>query len=157
VKQNIRIREFTEEDVAGLYRVLQNTIDISYRGVYPPEAVKLFKDYHSEKQILSDAADGYTIIAEYNGEIIGTGTLAGDHISRVYIEPRYQNVGIGKMIVRELENKALAENITVINLDGSLASREFWESLGYNVRKEDYIPVENEKRLYLYRMSKSLQ
>ncbi len=157
MKQDIQIREFTEKDITAIYGLLQNTIDISYRGVYPPEAVKLFKDYHSEQQILSDGTEGYTIVAVYNGEVVGTGTLAGDHISRVYVAPQYQHSGIGKMIVRELENKALEEKLTTINLDGSLVSREFWESLGYSVGKEDSIPVENHQRLYLYRMSKSLQ
>ena len=160
MEQDIQIREFTGEDIAVLHRLLQNTIDISYQEVYPPEAVKLFKEYNSEKQILIDAVDGYTIAVVYNGEIVGTGTLVGDHIShisRVYIDPQYQHRGMGKMIVRELENKALKEELTIINLDGSLASRDFWESLGYNVRKEDSIPVENDRRLYLYRMSKTFQ
>ena len=155
--QDIQIREFIKEDLAGLYRLLQNTVDNSYRGVYPPEAIKLFKDYQSEKQIINDAVSGYTIVAVYKDRIVGTGTIRVDHISRVYIEPEYQRYGIGKSIVTDLENKAIEENVTTLYLNGSLVSKEFWKAMGYNIQKEDYIPVDNNERLYLYRMSKSLR
>ncbi len=154
--QDIRIRKFAEGDIQTVYGLLQNTISTSYRGVYPPEAIKLFKDHHSEEQVLSDAAEGYTVVAEDTGEILGTGTLSGDHIKRVYISPLHQHRGIGRLIVQELEKKALAEKLPAVDLGASLVSRRFWESLGYTVQKEEYVPIENDKQLHFYRMSKTL-
>jgi N-acetylglutamate synthase-like GNAT family acetyltransferase len=155
--QSIQVREFTEGDIPAVYSLLQNTIETSYREVYPPEAIELFKDHHSEEQILTDAAGGYMVVAEYNGEILGTGTLSGSNMRRVYINPPHQHRGIGKLITQELEKKALDEKLTTIDLAASLVSKRFWESRGYTVQKEDYVPVKNNKKLHFYRMSKTLQ
>ena len=89
--RNIKLREFTREDLETVKRLIYKTIEVSYSDVYPEEAIEYFKDYHSEEHILSDARDGYTIILESNGKIIGTGTLLGTNIRRVFIDLSYQH------------------------------------------------------------------
>ncbi|HEY41367.1 MAG TPA: GNAT family N-acetyltransferase [Dehalococcoidia bacterium] len=154
--QNIQIREFTDDDLQAVYQLIQHTIDVSYREAYPEEAVEFFKDYHSEEQILNDAANGYTVVAECNGEIFGTGTLSGTNIRRVFVNPHHQQKGTGKLIVRQLEKKALIEKVTTLDLEASLVSRQFWESLGFVIQSEEYFPVSNDKRLHYSRMTKTL-
>jgi citrate lyase synthetase len=136
--------------------LIQDTIDVSYRKAYPKEAVEFFKNYHSKEQILNDAATGYTVVAECSSKIIGTGSLSGTHIGRVFVSPHQQHRGTGKLIVRELEKKALLETSATLHLEASLVSRRFWESLGFAVQREDYLPVRNGQRLDYYRMTKTL-
>lgn len=154
--RDIQIRRFNKEDLQSVYQLIQNTIDISYQEAYPKGAVEFFKNYHSEEQILNDAAAGYTLVAESNDEIVGTGTLCGTHIQRVFVSPLHQHRGIGKTIVQGLERKASVEKPTILYLEASLVSRQFWESLGYVIQKEDYIPVEKDQELHYYNMKKSL-
>ena len=154
--QDIQIRKFNEEVLQSLYRLIQNTIDISYHEAYPREAIEFFKDYHSKEQILNDAATGYTVIAECNSEVLGTGTLFGTNIRRVFVSQLIQHRGIGKLIVQELERRASVEKIAVLDLEASLVSRQFWESLGFVVQKEDYVPVRNGQKLCYYKMVKTL-
>ena len=154
--QYVQIREFTEDDLLSVYRLIQDTIDVSYYEAYPREAVEFFKDYHSEEQILNDAAHGYTIVAEYKNEVLGTGTLFGINIRRVFVSPPHQHRGTGKLVVRELEKKALLEKSATLDLEASLVSRQFWESLGFVVQREDFVPVRNDQRLYYYQMTKTL-
>lgn len=154
--QDIQVRQLNEEDLPSVYRLIQNTIEISYGEVYPKEAIEFFKDWHSEECISNDAAAGYTVVAEDNSEILGTGTLFGTNIRRVFVNPLHQHLGIGKLIVKELERKALIEKLTALDLEASLVSRQFWESLGFVVQREDYVPVRNEQKLYYYKMVKTL-
>ena len=154
--QYVQIREFTADDLLSVYRLIQDTIDVSYHEAYPEEAVEFFKDYHSEEQILNDAANGYTVVAECNSEVLGTGTLLGMNIRRVFINPPQQHRGTGKLIIRELEKKALLEKSVTLDLGASLVSRQFWESLGFVVQREDFVPVRNGQRLHYYRMTKTL-
>ena len=107
VVKDINIRKFDRKEANLLYKMVQDTIDISYCKTYPPEAVEYFKEYHSIGDILSDAALGYTVIAESNGEILGTGTLLGTNVRRVYVNPSHQREGIGKLIVAEFREKSL--------------------------------------------------
>ena len=154
--QDHQIRQFKKEDLPFVHRLVENTIDICYHPVYPVEAIEFFKYYHAEERISSDAANGYTVVAEHNGEIVGTGTLWGTNIRRVFVNPHLQHGGIGKLIVRELERKALLNNAAILDLSASLVSKQFWETLGFVVQKEDYVPVQNGQKLHFYRMAKTL-
>ena len=156
MSQDVQIREFIKDGLLSVYRLVQDTIDISYREAYPKEAIEFFKDYHSKEQILNDVATGYTVVAECSSEIIGTGSLSSTHISRVFVSPLYQHRGTGKLIVRELEKKALLDKSATLDLEASLVSKQFWESLGFVVQREEYIPVRNDQRLDYYRMTKTL-
>jgi len=95
VVRDIQIREFNKEDLRSVYRLIQHTIDTSYHEAYPREAIAFFKDYHSKEHILDDAATGYTVVAECNCEVLGTGTLLGINIRRVFGE------SLGFLVERE--------------------------------------------------------
>ncbi len=143
----IHLRDFDIEDLEAICDLIQKTIDTSYSNIYPIEAIEAFKGYCSKETILNDAANGYTIVAESNNEIVGTGSLFEAEFRRVFVDPDCQHKGIGKMIVRELEGKAIQEGIIQITLGASLVSREFWESLGFVTQMEDYLPVRNDEKL----------
>ena len=151
-----QVREFREGDLSSVQRLIPSTIDASYAGVYPGEAIEFFKDYHSEQQIVGDATAGYTVVAEYGTVMVGTGTLAGTNIRRVFVHPRHQHRGIGKLIVRELERRARIEKSLTLDLEASLVSVRFWESLGFVVQGEDRIPVKNGQELRYSKMVKAL-
>ena len=155
--QGIQIREFNkEEDLRSIYRLIQHTIDTSYHEAYPREAIEFFKEYHSKDNILGDAATGYTVVAECNHEVLGTGTLLGNNVRRVFVSPLHQYKGIGKLIIRELERKASLDKLTTLDLEASLVSRQFWEALGFLVEREDYVLVRNDQKLSYYKMIKTL-
>ncbi|UCB42826.1 MAG: GNAT family N-acetyltransferase [Dehalococcoidales bacterium] len=154
--RDIETRKFSEEDLQAVYQLIQRTIDISYHEAYPEEAVEFFKNHHRKEEILNETATGYTVVAESNNELVGTGTLLGLHIVRVFVNPLHQHRGIGKIIVQELEREALVDKPATLYLEASLVSRQFWESLGYIIQSEDFIPVGYNQKLKFYRMAKTL-
>ena len=154
--QYIQIREFNEEDISAVYKLIQDTIDISYHKVYSKEAIEFFKAHHSKENILDDAVNGYTVIAAREGELLGTTTLFGSNIRRVFVNPRYQHSDVGKLLVQDLEKKAFIKQLTAIDLEASLSSKLFWDSLGFVVLEEDHIPVRNNRKLRYYKMSKTI-
>jgi ribosomal protein S18 acetylase RimI-like enzyme len=153
----IEIRKFTEEDFNNVFNLIQNTIDTSYNGVYPKEAIDFFKNHHSKDNILKDAAAGYTIVAETRGKIFGTGTILDTNIRRIFVSPTHQHKGIGKLLMQELLNKAQSQNISIVDLDASLSSLRFWESLGFMIQREEFIPVANNQRLGYYKMVRTIR
>jgi N-acetylglutamate synthase-like GNAT family acetyltransferase len=152
----IKIRQFKEKDLPAVYQLIQKTIDFSYSGVYPEEAIEFFKEHHNKDNILNDAVDGYTIVAEVNGEIAGTGTLFQANSRRVFVEPPHPRRGVGVLITRELEKEATHKKLSYIELQASLVSTQFWESQGYIVQEDKYIPVKNNQKLRFYEMVKTL-
>jgi GNAT superfamily N-acetyltransferase len=143
-------------DLERVFALIQDTIQVCYDGVYPVEAIEFFKDYHSRDNIRKNAVLGYTVVAESSGRLLGTGTLLGANVRRVFVSPTYQHEGIGKSIEQELERRATSEALPSLDLDSSLVSKQFWESAGFVLQSDSYIPVRNGKKLLYYRMAKLL-
>ena len=153
---NIRLRKMKEADLQSVYELVQDSIQVSYAGVYPPEAIEFFKNYHSPENILKDLNQGYIIVVESGGQILGTGTLLGTNVCRVFISPQHQRQGIGKIVANKLERKARSEGLEKLDLSASLRSYRFWEAMGFISSGEFSLPVANDKKLIFYEMGKRL-
>jgi len=135
------IRPFDEADLGSLHRMICDTIDASYSGVYPFRAVQFFREYHSEKRIMERSQAGEVLIIERGGSVVATGTLSGNEIVVVFVKPDNQGQGYGKTIMRELEGRAKAKGLSDVVLAISLPSRKFYESLEYEVLAECSLDV----------------
>jgi GNAT superfamily N-acetyltransferase len=157
IKQNnIKTRRFRKTDLADVRNLIYKTIDNCYADFYCVEAIKFFKDWHNDEKILKNAKEGYTLVVEKDNQIIGTGTVVGDEIMRVFVDPVFQKRDFGKLIMRQLEQKAVSNGIDVTKLDASLPSKKFYELLDYVVLEETFVEVENNKRLDYFKMEKAL-
>jgi GNAT superfamily N-acetyltransferase len=155
-KCDITIRKFKSSDLDTVRNLIQNTIDVCYSDVYSKEAVRFFKDWHCDENVLKDSKEGYTIVLNKDSRIIGTGTIVGDEIKRIFVEPTFQKYGFGKILMQKLEEKALSTCIGVVKLDASLPSKKFYDLLGYVTLEETFLEVENCKKLDYYKMEKAL-
>ena len=66
---DITVRKFELSDLDAIRGLIQNTIDVCYSDVYSKEAVRFFKDWHCDENVLKDAKKGYTIVLEKDGRI----------------------------------------------------------------------------------------
>ena len=150
----LKIRRFNKKDLDSLHQLVLNTIDISYRADYTPEVVEFFKSIHPPETILSDAENGYTVVAAENGNIVGTGTLLGTNVRRVFIDTARQKEGIGSLIYNELEKRACEKGLDILDLSSALGARSFWERHGYSVREEHFTPTGDGRIIHYYTMTK---
>jgi GNAT superfamily N-acetyltransferase len=150
------IREFQRTDLAALKALVHRTITTCYPGHYGVEAVRFFIDYHSEEAILQDAQKGRTVILDKAGRIFGTGTLIGEEIKRVFVDPAFQKQGFGRRVMRQLEETAVRQGVGMVKLDASLPSRAFYDRLGYEIVEPASLPVGNGRRLDFFKMQKAL-
>jgi len=150
------IRAFRQADVAALKLLIDRTIDACYAGHYCPQAVRFFKDYHDEQAILKDARTGDTIVLTEAGRIVATGTLVGDEIKRVFVDPAFQRQGFGRRIMQHIEEAAVLRGVEIVRLDASLPSKSFYDGLGYRTMEAAFLPVENGRRLDFFKMRKAL-
>ena len=155
-RNNLSARTFRETDLFAVKSLIHRTIATCYPGHYCPEAVRFFENYHDEQAILGDARDGCTLVFEKAGRIVGTGTLAGNEIKRVFVDPACQRQGVGRLIMEQLENRAAATGVATVRLDASLPARDFYERLGYLVVENASREVENGGRLDFFRMRKPM-
>lgn len=137
------IRPFNRTDLHALHRMICETIDASYSGVYPPRAVEFFKEHHSEKKIAERSAVGeiLVLISERDGSIMAAGALIDSEIIGVFVRSDHQRQGYGKAIMIQLEQIAMKQGIRKLSLSISLPSKPFYEHLGYRVLDECVLDV----------------
>ena len=134
-------------DIASkIYGLVQRTIKEIYPKYYTEEAVEFFLELHSEESILKDISEGKVYAAVLGDNVIGTGTVSGDHVSRVFVLPDFQGQGIGTLIMDHLEGKIIKDHGAVW-LDSSLSAGKFWFGRGYAVKEYREHKLKNNKVL----------
>ena len=150
------LRAYETGDLFAIRDLVIRAIDACYTGIYSPEAIQFFKDYHSEEKIEHEARNGTTVVLEQDGVIVGTGTYFEERIFRVFVEPGIQRKGYGKKIMRHLEKAARASGADWVELDVSLPARSFYDALGYRLVRDAKIPLESGDSLDYHIMEKRM-
>ena len=152
----VTIRRFEPADLATVRALIHRTIDAAYAGVYPPRAIRYFKDYHSLDALAERERVGGFLVVECGGCVIGTGAVVGDEITGVFIDPEHQGRGIGAVLMDRLEDMARIAGNDVATLYISLPSRGFYERRGYEVLESGSLDVGGGERLDYWTARKSL-
>ena len=156
-KEQILVRGFRLADLENVKELINRTIDVCYKGYYCNEVMEYFDMYNWDGNILKVARDGYIVVVEKQGKIIGTGSVVGDVISRVFVDPGQQRQGLGKMIMSELERQAATNGVKVARLRALANARKFYESLGYVTVDKGLVKIDNGRCLEYYQMEKGLE
>jgi GNAT superfamily N-acetyltransferase len=156
-KKQIKLREFELSDLEYVKNLIKRTIDICYRDVYCKEIVDFFDMFHWYGNILKTAQDGYIVVAEVQGKIVGTGGVIGGAVLRVFVDPAYQKQGLGKMIMNELEMRATANGVKTVRLRALANAKKFYESLGYLTVANSLVEVDTGRHFEYYQMEKRLK
>lgn len=78
------------------------------------------------------------LVTTDENKAIGTGRVrladGVGKLQRVAVLKEYRSHGIGRMIIKALENKAKELGASKVKLDGQLQAQGFYEKLGYEVK-----------------------
>lgn len=143
------------KNIEEIYELVRDTITTIYPKYYPQEVVNFFCDLHSRANILKDIDNGTVGVLEKDGQIIGTGSYSANHITRVYVNPRFQGQGYGSYIMQMLENEIALQHEYVC-LDASLPASHMYEKRGYITKKHAKWICENDVVLVYEIMQKKL-
>lgn len=145
----------TKENLDSVFEIVQNTVKKIYPKYYPGEVVDFFCALHSRENIAKDIEKGNVGMLLLDGQIVGTGSYDGNHITRVYVLPEFQGKGYGSFIMHCLEDRISAKYDTVL-LDASLPASHLYEQRGYHTVKHEKWSVENGVVLVYEVMEKEL-
>lgn len=138
-EKNIEYRKAAIEEAQIVCDIVQGTKSDIYPHFYTQAVVDFFGRLHSIDNIKKDIEEGRINILCIDENIIGTGSRTGNHITRVYVLPKYEGKGYGSIIMEHLENDIFSEYEECV-LDASLPAALFYEHRGYRTvehRKHD--------------------
>ena len=145
----------SEKDAQSVFELVQYTIMTVYSKYYPKEVVEFFCELHSRENISEDIKSGHVGILVQENSIVGTGSYKDNHITRVYVSPKFQGQGYGSYIMGCLE-KEIGEKYTSVYLDASLPASRLYEKRGYKTLKHEKYMVKNGAVLIYEVMEKKL-
>lgn len=136
--------------------IVCQTISSVYSAFYPEDVVRFFLDHHDDDAIRRDIADDNVFLLEVDGETVGTGTIHGNEITRVFVSPEHQRKGYGTLIMSELES-IIARTSRIVRLDSSLPGYSLYLRLGYRPIAYRMISTPGGQVLCYHEMEKSLK
>ena len=142
----MRLVKANISDPDDVRRITQTTIMAVYPKYYPAGAVEFFRKHHSDEKIKADIEAGYVYILEYEGEDVGTVTVSGNHINRLFVLPECQHKGYGRYMMDFAEDKISQEHKTV-ELDASFPAKRIYLKRGYKEIEYNTIETENGDKL----------
>lgn len=153
-KPEIRIIAFEEKYFSKLVELIHSTVSKYYPKVYPKEVVNFFLDYHSEVETRKKIKNRRTFqyLAIRDGELVACGYLNKKEVGGVYVKPGCHRLGIGKLIVEHILQKARSLKHDHVWLDSTLSAKEFYLSMGFTLVENMTELVENDVELNYYRM-----
>ena len=129
-------------DLEGVLQITHETISEIYSHYYAQGVVEFFLRHHSRGHVLSDIEEGIVWVLEEEGSMVGTVTIKGDAVNRLFVLPSYQSKGYGSHLMDFAENK-IAERFSHVHIDSSLAAKEMYLKRGYREKKTCRILTDN--------------
>ena len=142
----MRLVKANISDLDDVRWITQTTIMVVYPKYYPAGAVEFFSKHHSDEKIKADIEAGYVYILEDEGKGVGTVTVSGNHINRLFVLPECQHKGYGRYMMDFAEEKIAKEHKT-IELDASFPAKKIYLKRGYKEIEYNTIETDNGDKL----------
>ena len=140
------IRRAAPEESDIITELVRETIKAVYPKYYPAGAVEFFLAHHKPEKIASDIEAGKVYVILRDGVIVGTVTIDGNGIERLFVEPTKQGKGYGRKLLDFAENMIFGYSETV-RLDSSLPAKSIYIKRGY--REKEYCKILTDNGDYL--------
>lgn len=134
-------------DTDAVKSITHGTVSELYPRYYPAGAVDYFLKFHSTENIMDDIENGRTYICvDGNGNAVGTVSVDKKHIGRLFVLPRHQGKGYGRMLL-DFAEKLIFEEYDEIVIDASLSAKAIYLKRGY--RESEYIVIKTDNGDFL--------
>lgn len=125
------IRQFESGDAEEVSRLITDDLLLVNVVDYGEAAVKQMALLYSPEWVLRYAQSGETYVAVLGAEIVGTVTLDLERARSLFVRIDHQRQGIGKLLMRHIEEAARRQNNTRVDLLANVAAVDFYRNLGY--------------------------
>jgi predicted N-acetyltransferase YhbS len=127
----VSIRTFAPDDAEAISALIRHTMQVSNSRDYSLARLQPLIDYFSPEKVRQLNQERMCLVAEVDGQVIGTVGLEDAELVTFFVHPDHQNSGIGTQLLAAIEELARAEGLTCIKVDSSLTGAAFYARMGY--------------------------
>ena len=134
----LTIRKARQEDKEAIWRVHGGAIRGTCASHYSREVIEIWAG-RLRPEKYAEAIDKYDFfVAEEDGVVVGFGELGWEAgaIQGLYVSPDVAGRGVGRKLLRTLEERARAYGLKSLRLTSSLNAVPFYERAGFKTVEE---------------------
>ena len=91
------LEDIRSEDIESALKCIRKAVQISNAPDYPAGVIKIQLEQHYTLEWMRNAVKNrYCVVAKEGSEVRGTGALVENELRNIFVDPDYQNQGIGK-------------------------------------------------------------
>lgn len=152
----VELRKLKDEFHRQALECILKTVDVSNSPDYPPSVIEYQLQIHYTMDwIRKQMQSRYFIVTLIEGKVVGTGSLDGDEIKAVFVDPSYQRRGVGRAMMEELEEYARTKGLKEVVLNSSITAYDFYKKLNYHLIEKISEEFQGD-RVFTYIMKKHL-
>ncbi len=130
-------------DLETIKVIIHTTISEVYPHYYSKGAVDFFLEHHNADNIVNDIKSKCVFICmDLNQNAVGTVTIKGNEILRLFVMPQYQGKGFGGKLLEYAEN-VISSNYNEIKIDASFPAKSIYLKKGYKETEYHIIQTQN--------------
>lgn len=123
-------------------QITHETISAIYPHYYPMGVVDFFLAHHSDEHIMEDIRAGVVYLLMHDNGPVGTVTIKGNEINRLFVLPQHQRKGFGRQLLDFAEEMIFMSHSTIC-LSSSLPAKRTYLNRGYIPLEAHQIVTEN--------------
>lgn len=118
------------EQLSVVHEIVHMTVRAIYPHYYPGGAVAFFIAFHNEEKIAADIRAEKVWLLSEGGVYMGTVTVNGNEIARLFVLPEHQGKGCGSALMNFCE-KIVFDRYDCAELHASFPAYRMYEKRGY--------------------------
>lgn len=133
----VELRRLERKFDRQVLECILRSVEVSNSPEYPHAIIDYQLHTHYTMDWLAKKMQpSYFIVALIYNKVVGTGSLDGNEIKAVFVDPDHQRRGIGQTIMEELERYAKSQGLREIFLNSSITAFGFYKTLNYELVEE---------------------
>ena len=141
------IRKFETKDAAETSELVRTTMRVSNEKEYTTKHLEAMMMHYTLEGVIEKSRWMHFYVAEENGVLIGCGgigpcwgSVVESGIYTLFVLPEHQRNGVGRELMRSLENDEFYLRANRIEVPSSVSAVEFFLKMGYDLMKDGNDP-----------------
>lgn len=137
----MQIRIASKKDSRRISYLIQRNTERVGENLYSQQQIEIWKKVNTPKAIRDSFEERIIFCAFQNDQLVGTIALLANEVAGLYVSHAKRKLGIGKKLLRHLEDYARKKDIKKLTLTSTISARRFYERNGYKTVKPIVVKI----------------